>query len=361
MSPWNAIAIESLENRHSIYHTSDELVSSATRRLSSAIESNIYKGSVHGLLIGTYCSTPYRVPVPLRVKLCDATISDVDYSPYIYKCDTSGWYYNLADSCHISKFPVESTTYLSNAYTFIHSSNDTLESQNLLINMSALHVQNHNLLWFGNVLILKHSNHATTGGRQLADLNKEEYWIIKPILEWLVSINFSLKIIVRNDPQPITTLFRSMPTGSKSTSCSARNTVLHNVELLHMIMGFCGTVSLATLACSCQTMHTIVQNFYTARMSVVIGTAFSEEVVHARLLNMLEDQRSFLGGSAAFWFSNPCSTFKFDNINILAPLGMHTAWKAFFVSLGCITTTFENGREEFNMQTNSSCHFLSPS
>ncbi|KAJ4472795.1 hypothetical protein C8J55DRAFT_491001 [Lentinula edodes] len=280
MSPWNAIAIESLENRHSIYHTSDELVSSATCRLSSAIESNIYKGSVHGLLIGTYCSTPYRVPVPLRAKLCDATISDVDYSPYVYRCNTSGWYYNLADSCHISKFPVESTTYLSNAYTFIHSSNDTPESQNLLINMSALHVQNHNLLWFGNVLVLKHSNHATTGGRQLADLNEEEYWIIKPILEW---------------------------------------------------------------------------------MSVVIGTAFSEEVVHARLLNMLEDQRLFLGGSAAFWFLKPCSTFKFDNINILAPLGTHTAWKAFFVSLGCITTTFENGCEEFNMQTDSSCHFLSPS
>ncbi|KAJ3918505.1 hypothetical protein F5877DRAFT_78962 [Lentinula edodes] len=360
--PWHIAQISPTWDDH-LDCTDDDSVLQTIPVIEAAIERKFFKASVLGLLLGMHCTRPYQVPVPLRAPLDSASIFDTDCSAYVSRCISSGWRLSHFDRAHVDKFPPDSDYFLPNAYTFFYCDTISAVAQNRLVKSSFSVAKVHSLQWFGNILVLKHSDHYPTGGHGLVDVHPQEYWLLEEIIEWLVSIRFDCGPR-HHRPCPPLPLFslHIVPPPAYAIPCpenSAMLAVLQTTELAQLILGHCGCNSLANFALCNKFSYSLVSGFFASRLRIILGLFLPDKATQLRFLCCLDSLRSFIAGSAAFWFLNPRASFAFDNMNIICPVGTHHEWVSFFASLSMPRLHYVEPAGHFNRHTSSALHYRS--
>lgn len=135
--------------------------------------------------------------------------------------------------------------------------------------------------------------------------------------------------------------------------------VLQTTELAQLILGHCGCNSLANFALCNKFSYSLVSGFFTSRLRIILGLFLPDKATQLRFLRCLDSLRSFIAGSAAFWFLNPRASFAFDNMNIICPVGTHHEWVSFFASLSMPRLRYVEPAGHFNRHTSSTLHYRS--
>ncbi|KAJ3897535.1 hypothetical protein F5879DRAFT_995894 [Lentinula edodes] len=297
------------------FPTTEKDVTTIEKLVIDDIQSGWLQSPVSAFLLGTGCSAPMIVSVPLDLGLSQyRSIDDLYTSCYIYRMFRTGLTICDDERVHISRFPVDSDALLPNPFTFYFcGQHDGLEVNNF-VERHTLRLVQPDSLWSGNILVLKHAKPVNNYREdRLVNVDAEDLRVVKIILEWLISKRFVSHHIAR---------------------VRSRHPVFASLELRECIYRYCGIKSLFNLASANAIMYKHITMFLKSRVSSVLSAAFPPSK-HLLFMQYLDRYRSFIVGSATYQILDPRLDYTVKNLNIIALRGWRCPWASALRELGC--------------------------
>ncbi|KAJ3909045.1 hypothetical protein F5879DRAFT_189984 [Lentinula edodes] len=341
------------------FATSDNDVSIVENDIATDVKSGELVHASNGLLFGTSCMLPVLVAVPLDRGIKDyCSLDDLYTRSYIFNMSPTGVSECSNNRVHINSFPLQSTSYLQHPFTFYFCGQHEGMATNDLIENNMLRTYDPpDYLWTGNVLVVKHAAPCTTTiADVLVNVEREDFGLIKVILEWLIARNVDTRLTYPNPHRQLLTfppVFSADPLRPPHKLFSVR-------DLREIVFGYCGIKSLFNLALGNFDFYAHVRQFFTSRVHCVLADAFENDA-HETFMEALDHFRSFIVGSAAYRIMDPRVNFALTNINIVAVSGWRALWLLTLKDLQCVET-YDNpfARDNFSIYTESFQQFLTP-
>ncbi|KAJ3806159.1 hypothetical protein F5876DRAFT_80993 [Lentinula aff. lateritia] len=325
------------------FPTTEKDVTTIEKLLNDDIQSGWLQSPVSAFLLGTGCTAPMIVSVPLDMGLTQyRSIDDLYTSSYIYRMFRTGLTICDDERVHINRFPIDSDALLPNPFTFYFcGQHDGLEVNNFVERHTVRLVQPDSL-WSGNILVLKHAKPVNNYREdRLVNVDAEDLRVVKIILEWLISKRFVSHNALYPAPLRHNLHF---PNHSHIASVPSRHPVFASLELRDVNA----------------MMYKHITMFLKSRVSTVLSSAFPPSK-HLLFMEYLDRYRSFIVGSAAYQVLDPRVDYTVNNLNIVALRGWRCPWASALGVLGCEELGIRSyPYENFLRFVDSHSVFLSP-
>ncbi|KAH7870476.1 uncharacterized protein C8R40DRAFT_1073202 [Lentinula edodes] len=180
---------------------------------------------------------------------------------------------------HINSFPLQSTSYLQHLFTFYFCGQHERMATNDLIENNMLRTYDPpDYLWTGNVLVVKHAAPCTTTiADVLVNVEREDFGLIKVILEWLIARNVDTRLTYPNPHRQLLTfppVFSADPLKPPHRLFSVR-------DLREIVFGYCGIKSLFNLALGNFDFYAHVRQFFTSHFLTPKGLLLTLTITKA--------------------------------------------------------------------------------
>ncbi|KAJ3894456.1 hypothetical protein GG344DRAFT_74013 [Lentinula edodes] len=323
----------------------------------------IMSGRLHSVasafLLGTSCSAPMLLAVPLDLGINSyLSIDDVYTSSYIYRMTSTSFVACDDHRVHIDKFPLDSDSYLPNPFTFFFCTQHQGLEANHFVERYTLRASKPNLLWSGNILIMKHARPCTIVAEDsLIDVDADDLRLLKLIVEWLVSKRFDVGPCHYPSPARSRAVIPPM-TARRHTY--PPHPVLDHRDVREYIFRYCGFKTLCNYSAADSHLRAHVLLFLASRVRSVLSLIFPASSL-TPFMEFLERYQSFIVGSAAYQILDPRLEFSLNNFNIVAVRGWRSAWVNALLQLGCVEDFVQPLiRAPFEQYVESHDVFLSP-
>ncbi|KAJ3918504.1 hypothetical protein F5877DRAFT_78961 [Lentinula edodes] len=341
------------------FPTKDEDVSRVETEILADTACGRLKFVATGFLLGTSCTTPIIVSIPVDLGLKSfRTIDDLYTASYIFRLATTGLFVSDHQRVHINRFPIDSDSYLPNPFTFFFcGQHEGMESNNFVENYTVRSAKTRTV-WSGNILVVKHARPFENDlDDRLVDVEGDDLRLLKVIVEWLITKRFDIGYI--NYPAPERRLIQ-FPHLRSTRRKSVILPVFGHRDLREIVFRYCGFMTLCCLSTVCTELHAHVSLFFASRVRSVLSFAF-DHPSHKPFMKFLHCHQSFIVGSAAYQILDPRVDFPLKNLNIVSTCGAHAEWVRAFIQLGYVEHDVKpRMREEFHRFVESHVAFLSP-
>ncbi|KAJ3886693.1 hypothetical protein GG344DRAFT_81447 [Lentinula edodes] len=285
-------------------------------------------------LLGTSCSAPLLVSVPLDLGIDSyLSVDDVYTSSYIYKMAYPTFISCDHQRVYINRFPLDSDSYLPNPFTILFCTQHQGLEVNHFIEKFTVRTAKPSVVWTGNILILKHSRPCSDVAEDgLVDVEADDLRLLKPIVEWLITKRFDIGASYYPRPTPYPVV---VPPTFVRYHTVPPHPVLDHRDVREYFFGYCGFKTLTIFSAVNAKLRSHVLLFIASRVRSVLSLVFkSSSVTH--FMEFLDRHRSFIIGSAAYQILDPRLHYPLDNINIVAVQGMRSEWLNAMSLLDCI-------------------------